>query len=106
MNRWKIAFWICFLTLIATLAFGLYSILDQGVTITHQKDSYIKTESDLNVLVAIANKSHLTKDELLVLLTQTGASDDFLIKNDTLYLNRLEFVLDDSKLTKVNDSWK
>ncbi len=38
MNKWKIAFWVCFTSLILVLAFGLYSIIDQVTTLTYLKE--------------------------------------------------------------------
>jgi hypothetical protein len=56
MNKWKVAFWVCFTTLILVLALGLYSIIDQGVTLTYMKDGYKDTENDLAILTKIINE--------------------------------------------------
>lgn len=102
---WKTAFWICFALLIATLVFGFYSILDQGVTITYQRDSYLKTEADLKALIEVARKTPLTRDELSNVLRQTKGSGSFLVKGDTLFLNRIEFVFNGERLNSITDRW-
>ena len=59
-NKWRLAFWISILTLLVVIVIGLYSIIDQGVTITYMKDGYTNTENDLNSLVEIINETNLT----------------------------------------------
>lgn len=63
-NKWRLAFWISILTLLVVIVIGLYSIIDQGVTITYMKDGYTNTENDLNSLVEIINETNLTKSEI------------------------------------------
>lgn len=82
--------------------FSFYSILDQSVTIAYQEDSYAKTESDLRSLIKIASRTKLTKGEIIA---QFKGSDDFLIKDDTLFLNRIEIVFKDDKLFSLTDRW-
>jgi hypothetical protein len=40
MNKWKIAYWCCLTLLVAVTVFSVYSIIDQGVTLTYQKEGY------------------------------------------------------------------
>ena len=47
MNKWKIAFWCCLTLLVSVTVFSVYSIIDQGVTLTYQKEGYTDTENDL-----------------------------------------------------------
>ena len=64
MNKWKIAFWVCLTALILVTAFGIYSIIDQAVTLTYQKEGYTDTENDLDNLIEIINKTDLTKTQI------------------------------------------
>ena len=64
MNKWKIAFWCCLTVLIAVTVFSVYSIIDQGVTLTYQKEGYSDTENDLEQLIEIINKTDLTKNKI------------------------------------------
>lgn len=50
MNKWKIAFWYCLIILVVVKIFSAYSIIDQGVTLTYQKEGYIDTENALTLL--------------------------------------------------------
>jgi len=61
MNKWKIAFWVCLTVLLVVTAFGVYSIVDQAVTLTYQKEGYADTENYLENLIEIIKKTDLYK---------------------------------------------
>ena len=61
MNKWKIAFWVCFTVLLIVIAYGVYSIVEQAVTLTYQKEGYADTENDLENLIEIIKKTDLYK---------------------------------------------
>jgi hypothetical protein len=64
MNKWKIAFWACLTTLTLVLSLGLYSIIDQGTSLTCMKECYKDTENDLVNLTKIINDTNLTKEQI------------------------------------------
>ena len=64
MNKWKIAFWCCLTVLVLVAVFLIYSLIDQGVTQTYQKEGYAATENDLDQLIEIINKTDLTKIQI------------------------------------------
>jgi hypothetical protein len=51
MNKWKIAFWCCLFFLLFVTGLSIYSIIDQGVTLTYQKEEFTDTENDLDNLI-------------------------------------------------------
>ena len=64
MNKWKTAFWVCLTVLLIVTAYSVYSIVDQAVTLTYQKEGYADTENDLENLIEIINKTDLTKTQI------------------------------------------
>lgn len=64
MNKWKIAFWICLAILLLITSFGFYSIIDQAITMTYQKEGYTDTINDRDNLIEIINKTNLTKTQI------------------------------------------
>ena len=105
MNNWKIAFWICLTTLILVLAFGLYSIIDQGTTLTYMKEGYIDTENDLANLTKIINETDLTKEQVRKLLTKHKLFEYMDFKSDTVSLDRITLIFKDNKLNKITNQW-
>lgn len=101
MNKWKIGFWICLTTLLLTIGLGLYTILDQGVTLTYMKEGYGDTKSDLEQLVKIINDTDLTKDQI----KGTLKSDDLDFKADTISLRRTDLIFEENKLKRIELTW-
>ena len=105
MNKWKIAFWCCLTFLIIVTGFSFYSIIDQGVTLTYQREGYIETEKDLDDLMTFINKTDFSKNEI-----EKELKDHFLyefmdFKMDTISLNRVELIFENDKLDKVIKQW-
>ena len=105
MNKWKIAFWVCLTVLLLVTAFSVYSIIDQAVTLTYQKEGYTDTENDLENLIEIINKTDLTKTEI-----QKGLKDHRLyeymdFKKDTISLDRISLIFDNNKLKTITKQW-
>lgn len=101
MNKWKIAFWICLTVLLLVTAFSVYSIIDQAVTLTYQKDSYTDTENDLENLIEIINKTDLTKTQIENELRDHRLYEYMDFKRDTVSLDRISLIFDNSKLKSV-----
>ena len=64
MNRWKIAFWVCLTTLFLVTTLSIYTIIDQSVTLTYQKEGYTDTINDLENLTKIIEEADLTKIQI------------------------------------------
>lgn len=100
-NKWKLAFWLCFALLIGTGMFGFYEIVDQGVTLTYLRESYNGTESDLQSLVEIVNKTDLSKQEIEKILEDHRLSDFMDFKTDTVGLERVLLIFEDGRLARI-----
>lgn len=105
MNKWKIAFWVCFPVLLIVTAFGVYSIVDQAITLTYQKEGYADTENDLDNLIEIINKTDLTKTQIEKELKDHRLYEYMDFKKDTISLDRISLVFDNNKLKNVTKQW-
>jgi putative Mn2+ efflux pump MntP len=101
MNKWKTAFWISFILLAFVSVFSIYSILDQAVTLTYQRDSHEDVENDLNVLSVIINETNLSKTQILKVLKNHHLYIYLDVKKDSVSLDRLTLVFKNGKLIKV-----
>ena len=99
-NKWKLAFWFCFLVLISTTIFSAYCIVDQGVTITHMSEVYQDTENDLIALSIILNETDLSKTEIEKALNKNNLRT-FIISKDTIALDRIQLIFDSKHLKKI-----
>ena len=100
-NNWKIAFWVSIGFLLLTVGFGFYFIVDQGVSLTHIRDSYEKQEQDLSQLQEIINEGSFQKNHIMPLLKRKGYVEASDILADTVILNERTLIFKDGKLTKV-----
>ncbi len=105
MNKWKIAFWICLIVLLLVTAFSVYSIVDQAVTLTYQKEGYKDTEGDLDNIIEIINKTDLTKTQIENELKGHKLYEYMDFKTDTITLDRISIIFKDDKLFKVSKQW-
>jgi hypothetical protein len=105
MNKWKIAFWVCFTFLLIVIAYGVYSIVDQAVTLTYQKEGYADTENDLENLIEIINKTDLYKTQIENELKDHRLYEYMNFKKDTISLYRISLIFDNNKLKYVTKQW-
>jgi len=105
MNKWKIAFWICFALLILVTMFSIYSIINQGVTLTYQKVGYTKTENDLDQLIEIIKKTDLTKLQIKNELKNHKLYEYMNFNSDTISLDRVLLIFENEKLKNVTKQW-
>jgi hypothetical protein len=107
-NKWKIAFWCC---LPVTIIFGIlalaffYLLLDQSVTLDHQKIGYCDTNNDLQKLMTIINETDLSKSQIETLLVSDSTLFFSQFKKDTVQLNRVNLVFKSEKLSEVYLRW-
>jgi hypothetical protein len=85
--------------------FGVYSIVDQSVTLTYQKEAYTNTENDLDKLIEIINKTDLTKSQIQRELKDHRLYEYMDFKNDTISLDRVLLIFNYNKLIKVTKQW-
>lgn len=105
MNKWKISFWCCLIVLLLVSGFSIYSIVDQGITLTYQKDAYIDTENDLDQLIKIINKTDLTKTQIENELKNHKLYKFMDFKTDTISLDRVLLIFENDKLKNVTKQW-
>ena len=101
MNKWKIAFWFCFVFLLMVESVLVYSVVDQGVTLTYQKESYTETENDLDQIVDIINKTDLTKSQVKDVMKKNTLYDYADFEKDTILLHRISLVFQNDKLKSI-----
>jgi len=104
-NKWKIAFWVCLLLLIITGATGLYSIIDQGVTITYMRDGYSDTEADLGTIIQIIGHTDQTKEGIEKVLKDHRLHEYMDFKTDTIGLERVLLIFENDTLKSVEKQW-
>lgn len=105
MNKWKIAFWICLMVLLLVTTFSVYSIIDQAVTLTYQREGYTDTENDLDKLIEIINKTGLTKTQIETELKDHRLYEYMDFKTDTISLDRVLLIFNHNKLKNVTKQW-
>ena len=105
MNKWRIAFWCCLTLLVAVTVFSVYSIIDQGVTLTYQKEGFRDTENDLDQLIEIINKTDLTKKQIETELKDRNDFEFLDFKTDTISLNRVLLIFDNDRLEIITKQW-
>jgi len=105
MNKWKIAFWVCLTVLFFVSIFSVYTIADQGVTLTYQKEGYTDTDNDFNNLIEIINKTDLTKFEIEKELTDHRLYNYMDFKTDTISLERVTLIFQNDKLFRITKQW-
>jgi|PorBlaBluebeHill_2_1084457.scaffolds.fasta_scaffold181252_1 hypothetical protein len=105
MNKWKIAFWTCLMILIFSTGFLVYEIIDQGVTLTYQKEGYANTKNDLNELIKIINQTDLTKSEIKSGLLDHRLYEFMDFESDTIPLERVILIFENNNLKKVVKEW-
>lgn len=105
MNKWKIAFWCCLTILVVGGIFSVYSIIDQGVTLTYQKEGYTDTENDLDQLIEIINKTDLTKKQIQTELKNHRLFEYMDFKSDTVSLDKVLLIFENEKLKNLTKQW-
>lgn len=105
MNKWKIAFWVCLTTLLLVTVFGVYSIIDQGVTLTYMQEGYTDTENDRDNISKIINETDLSKTQIKKALIQHHLFEYMDFAKDTVSLDRVSIIFKDDKLFKVIKQW-
>jgi len=101
MNKWKLAFWICLILLLLVSAISLYSVIDQGVTITYMRDGYENTENDLNTISRIINETNRSKTQIKNLLEKSYDKRFSDFSKDTVPLERVELIFENDTLRKI-----
>lgn len=105
MNKWKLAFGCCFTVLVIVTVVGIYSIIDQSVTLTYMKEGYTNTENDLESILNIINKTDQSKEQIKKVLKTHKLYEYMNFNNDTISLDRVTLIFKNDKLFKVSKQW-
>jgi hypothetical protein len=104
-NKWKWAFWICFIVLIFISGLSIYSIIDQGVTITYMREGYENTENDLNSVIEIINKNDLSRTTIRENLKAHRFYDNMDFTKDSIGLERVILIFENDTLKSIVKQW-
>ncbi len=104
MKKWKIAFFVVLVALLASNIFWFMSILDQGITYTYQQvtvDDQKKSIETLGTLV-VQNSQNMNQKDILHLLRK-AAPDAFIVEeNNIISVEGLKFEFENGTLKKVH----
>lgn len=100
-NKWKLSFWICFVTLISISLFSTYTIFEINTTKMVYDESYRSTYLDLDDLIEIINETDLSKAEI-----QKKLELENLTNSDTIQLQIIDLVFKENRLYKINQRYK
>ena len=93
MNHpWKLAFWSCLFLLVLLAGFSFYSILDQGVTLTHLRDDYSKKEKELETLTEMLDSAPIRKQQVVDVLEEHLGYEIPDAGSDTIGLSNLTYI--------------
>ena len=87
--------------LLLVIAISVYTIIDQAVTLTYQKEGYSDTKNDLEQIIEIINKTDLTKAQVETELKDHRLYEFMNFKSDTISLDRILLIFDNDKLKQV-----
>lgn len=104
-NKWRLAFWICLVILLLISGFSIYSIIDQGVTITCIRVGYKNTENDLNSLILITNAKDFKKASIRENLKSHRFYDMMDFTKDSIELERVILIFENDTLKRIEKQW-
>lgn len=87
--------------LLLVIAISVYTIIDQAVTLTYQKEGYSDTKNDLEQIIEIINKTDLRKAQVETELKDHRLYEFMNFKSDTISLDRILLIFDNDKLKQV-----
>ncbi len=102
MNKWKIAFWCCLTVLLIVVGISIYSVIDQGYSLSYLQDSYSEKETELENLMLIINETDLSKTGIEKTLKKHNVCKSVNFKSDTVSLDELKLIFRNDKLFKVS----
>ena len=102
-SKWRLAFFISTGISLPVIAFLLYGIIDQGVTITYMSEGYEQTKKDLEVLASAFPLDRYNKKDIVTVLRRKNP-DAFIVETVcTVQLAGIRFDFDKSgALSAIN----
>lgn len=87
--------------LLALVVVEGYVVIDQAVTISYMKDGYRMTEAEMTAVIAIINKTDLSKGQIEESLRSNPGLEEIELTGDTIRLYQHELIFMDRKLVKI-----
>ena len=101
-NKWKVAFWLCFVLLILSTLFFVYNGIDRATLLDDLYSGYEWTDEDLNSVIKFINETDLSKSQIEGIIKKcSDFVEDKTIENDTIYLNRIKLIFSNNKLSEI-----
>jgi hypothetical protein len=90
-SRWRLAFFVTAGVSLPLIAFLVYGIIDQAVTITYMSQGYEDTIKDLEVLASAFPRDRYNKKDIVVVLRRENP-DAFIVESAcSVQLNGVRF---------------
>jgi|GraSoiStandDraft_4_1057263.scaffolds.fasta_scaffold754943_1 hypothetical protein len=99
MNKWKVAFWICF----TVLLFCIYTGASQAISLVKTSAGYSKTAEDLESVSRVINFQKIKKEDIQSALKDHSLFSQIDFRKDTITLNTLQMIFRDNKLIQINN---
>ncbi len=98
-------FWVCLILLVGVTVFGLYCIVDQGVSLTYMREGYEDTENDLNTLIEIINDTDMTKAQVEKKLKTHRLYEFMDFSKNEISIERVTLIFKDERLISIEKQW-
>lgn len=107
MNYWKIAFFALLIVSMTIILFLMYGMLDQGITLTYQREGYSDTKDDLDLLVGVFNELKIQREEVapVVLKASSCSLEEVENKKEAFFCNRIVFQTDSAGVLEIIYHW-
>jgi hypothetical protein len=103
VKSWRQAFAAAVAIAVGIIAFLAYSVVDQGVTITHLSEGYSRSENDLKVLADAFPRDRYNKKDVVAVLRKSDPKGFIVETKCAVQLNGLRFEFDSAgRLVNVN----
>lgn len=88
-----------------TVVIGVYSVIDQSVTLTYMKEGYSDTESDLETIIQIIGQTNQTKQEIENVLKDHRLYEYMDFRTDTIGIERVLLIFENDSLKSIEKQW-
>jgi len=104
MNKWKVSFFVCLLTLVGSNLFWLYMAIDFGITYNYQQVSYDENHEAVEALGSLIVKGakDYSQKDMLHLLRQAKPSAFIVEEQNSISFDGIHFIFENGKLVDVN----
>ena len=106
MNKWKIAFWCCFVVFTSSVSITAIVLIDNAHLLDDIQSGYKWTKEDLDKIIEITNNTDLSKNQIELLIKKdSNFIEEKTIEIDTIHLNTMNLIFENEKLKKIQQQW-